>query len=261
MAEKRTKNGAVQDVRLKQDIAAFKASVVFLLFCAVIFFTVTHLTWERGSLYMTIRYFIEDYPWILSGFFLLFGLCCIWKFVNIRKHKDESYSYFSSGDACGVSLFLLVFALTLTMTYHMSVILTITVGYALCYYVKHFFQKDFFLITLLNLDIALALWLAFGSIGMDGGVANFAKTLFALAAALGFVVICYMVFRLIKKGKKHNSEKLTFVPAVISLVIGAALAALMFFAGATVTILIAEIVLLVQYVGLGVYYTVRLLNQ
>ncbi len=261
MAEKRNNNGAVQDVRLKQDIAAFKSSVVFLLFCAVIFFTVTHLTYERDSLYMTIRTFIEHYPFVLAAFFALFGLCCIWKFINIKKHKDESYRYFSSGDACGISLFLLIFALTLTMTYHMSVILTVIVGYALCYYVKHFFQKDFFLVTLLNTDIALALWLLFGNAGMTGGVASFAKIVFAVIAALGFIAVCYSVIKLIRNKKQIKKEKLSLIPAVVSIALGGVLAVLMYFTGSVVTILIAEIVLLVQYVGLGVYYTVRLLNQ
>ncbi len=261
MAQKKNNKASKQDIRLKEDIASFKASVVFLLFCAVIFFTVTKLSYERDSLYLKFRLFIENNPYVLAIFFVLLGLCCVWKYLNVKNKKDESYKYFSSSDACAVSLFLLVYVLTLVVTYHMPVILTVIVAYALCYYVKHFYGKDFFLFTLLNLDMALALFLAFGNLGTSGGISTFVKILFAAAALIGFLAIIYSAWKLLSDKAKFKAEKLTLIPAAVSLAVGAVLAILCFTMPETVTILAAEIVLLVQYVGLGVYYTVRLLNQ
>lgn len=251
-----------QDVRLKADIASFKASVAFLLFCAVIFFTVTYLPFERGSLYIPIWNFFKSYPFVLLVFPILLGLSCLWKYLSSKKNKDESYRYFASSDAIAISLFLLIFALTLMLTYQMSVFLTVIAGFALCYYVKHFFQKDFFVVTLLNLDIALSLWLMFGGEGKNtGGIATVIKYVFVIAAVIGFVGIIVTAFTILKNKKKYGAQKLSFIPIIISVVVGAALAALLYFLPATVTILVAEIALLIQFVGLGVYYTVRLLNQ
>ncbi len=261
MAQKKINKASKQDIRLKEDIASFKASVVFLLFCAVIFFTVTQLSYTRDSLYIKLRLFAENNPWILAVFFVLFGLSLLWKYINVKNKKDEAYKYFSSGDACGITLFLLLYVLTLVVTYKMSVIVTMIVGYALCYYVKHFYAKDFFLVTLLNLDMALALFLAFGNFGTSGGLSTFVKILFAAAVVLGFIAICFAAWKLLSNKAAFKAEKLTLIPLVISLIIGAVLAALCFALPQTITILAAEIVLLVQYVGLGVYYTVRLLNQ
>lgn len=261
MAQKKNSKASRQDIRLREDIASFKASVVFLMFCAVIFFTVTKLSYERNSLYLRLRIFVEENPWILAVFFVLFGLCCVWKYLNFKNKKDESLKYFSSSDACGITLFLLVYVLTLVATYHMPVILTVIISYALCYYVKHFYGRDFLLVTLLTLDMALALFLAFGSFGTSGGISTFVKILFAAAAVIGFIAIIYAAYRLLSDKTRVKKEKLTLVPAIASLVIGAVLAGLCFAVPQTVTILAAEIVLLVQYVALGVYYTVRLLNQ
>lgn len=261
MAQKKNIKASNQDIRLREDIASFKASVVFLLFCAVIFFTVTKLSYERDSLYVKLRIFIENNPWILAIFLVLFGLSCVWKYLSNKNKKDEGLKYFSSGDAVGVTLFLLVYVLTLVATYHMPVILTVIVAYALGYYVKHFYGKDFFLVTLLSLDMALALFLAFGNLGTSGGLSTFVKILFAIAAVAGFVAIVYAAYKLLSDKARVKKEKLTLVPAIISLVIGAVLAVLCFALPQAVTILAAEIVLLVQYVALGVYYTVRLLNQ
>jgi hypothetical protein len=52
-----------------------------------------------------------------------------------------------------------------------------------------------------------------------------------------------------------------FVAVIISFVIGAALCVVLLAAPAVMSLMLAEIILLVQYVALGVYYTVRLLNQ
>lgn len=261
MSKKKTQTLNKQDAKLRQDIASFKASVVFLLFFAVIFFTISNFTYSRDSLYMPVRSFIEKYPFILALFFVLFGVCCVIKYFKVKNKVNEDFSYFSSSDACGVTLFLLVYALTFSMTHSTAVLLTVIVAYAIVYYVKQFFAKDFLLVTLLNVDIALALWLIFGNSGMTGGVASFAKIVFVIATALGFFAICYFCFKLLKDKNDCKKNKLTIIPAVISLAFAVVLTLAMLVVPETVTILISEIILLAQYVGLGVYYTVRLLNQ
>lgn len=261
MSKKKTQTLNKQDAKLREDIASFKASVAFLLFCAVIFFTVSNFTYSRDSLYIPVRSFIEKYPFILAVFFVLFGLCCVIKYFKVKNKVNEDFSYFSSSDACGVTLFLLVYALTFTMTNSTAVLLAVIVSYAIVYYVKQFFAKDFLLVTLLNADIALALWLIFGSSGMTGGVASFVKIVFVIVTALGFFAVCYFCYKLLKDKKDCKKNNLNIIPAVISLVFGIVLSVVMLIAPEALTILVAEIILLAQYVGLGVYYTVRLLNQ
>ena len=261
MSKKKTQAFNKQDVKLREDIASFKASVAFLLFCAVIFFTVSKFTYSRDSLYMPVRSFIEKYPFILAVFFVLFGLCCAIKYLRVKNKVNEDFSYFSSSDACNITLFLLLYALTFTLTYSTAVLLTVIVSYAVVYYAKQFFAKDFLYITLLNLDIALALWLVFGASNMTGGVASFVKILFIVVTALGFFAICYCCYKMFKDKKGSKKNSLNILPAVISLVFGIVLTIAMLVSSETVTILVSEIILLAQYVGLGVYYTVRLLNQ
>ncbi len=258
MAKKQTTNSVVEDIRLKEDIASFKAMVAFIAFCLIIFFTATNIVYERGSMYMNIRFFIDKCPWIIAIFVGIFGLACLWKYNCSKNKKNESYRYFSSNDACGTTLFLLVYLLMLIVTYHTSVIIAVTVGFAVAYYVKHFYLRDFYIVSLFNIVASFMLWLVFGNPGTSGGISEIAKIGLAIIAACVIIYAVISALAIIRK-KTGAQEKLTLVPAVISIVIAGILAVLCY--TGTINILVAQIVLLIQYVGLGVFYTVRLLNQ
>lgn len=256
MAQKRIDEKEKKDQRLKEDIASFKASVVFLLLCAVIFFTLNNLANAPGTLYLPFGRLVGRW-WFVGIFVLLFIGAAVWYIRNVRAHKDESCRYFSSADALGLALFLLVYVLTFRYTWHAHRLIAVTLALALIYYVKHFFGKDFLLITLLNLDIALGLWLVFGNTGIS---ALGAKIGAAVICAAGFLLILFFLCRMMADKKKMKQNRWVLWPAIVSIALGAVLAVLLWFVPAF-SVSIAGIILLVQYVGLGVYYTVRLLNQ
>ncbi|MBE6704841.1 MAG: hypothetical protein E7583_06220 [Ruminococcaceae bacterium] len=259
MAKKKTIMKPDQDLKLKQDIASFKAMFAFILFCLVIFFTASNMVYERGSLYMKINFFVVKCPWVIGAFVLLFGLACLWKYLNSRKKKDESFRYFSSNDACGVTLFLLTYFLMLIVTTHTYMIIAATIGFAVAYYVRHFYLKDFYLITLFNIVAAFMIWMVKGNPGTSGTVSVIAKVGLALICLGTLIYVVITAVRLLSDKAFMKKEKLTLIPIVISVAV-AAVTAVLCCTGA-VNVLVGELVLLIQYVGLGVFYTVRLLNQ
>lgn len=258
MAKKQTTKYADKDIQLKEDIASFKAMVAFIAFCLVIFFTATNIIYERGSMYMSMRITLEKCPWVIAVFAAVFGLSCFWKYRCAKKKTDESYRYFSSSDACGVALFLLVYLLMLIVTYHSYAIIAVTVGFAVAYYVKHFYLRDFYIVSLFNVVAAFLIWLILGNPGTSGGASDIAK-IGLVIIALGVIVYAVASTLDMIRKKAENQAKLTIVTAAISIIIAGILAVLC--RTGTISVLVAEIILLIQYVSLGVFYTVRLLNQ
>lgn len=260
MAEKKTKGSIVQDARLKEDIASFKSSVAFLLFCAVIFFTATNLQYTSSSLYMPIWLFINNNPWIMLIPIVLFGLSLFWNYRMRKLNKEEGYSYFASGDAIAVTSFILAFVLAFMMTYSVAILISVTVAFALCYYAIKLFSKDFMLCTFMNTALALLIWIIGGKSLTTGALAITSRTVYIALSAITVLGVLAIVI-MILAGKIKIKGKGSYVPVIISFVIGAALCAVLAFMPGLISMIVAEIILLVQYVALGVYYTVRLLNQ
>ena len=259
MAEKKTKNSAVQDARLRDDIASFKSSVAFLLYSAVIFFTATNLQYNKTSLRVPISIFFGNNPWIMIFPLILFGLSAYWLYSNRKKKKDEGFSYFSSDDAFVITLFILVFALAFAMSYSVALLIAVTVGFALCYYSTRLFSKDFMVATFMNAAFAMLLWLIGGTSATTGVLPTIAKVVFLVLSILAITAAAAVTVMVM--GGKLGAFKGSYIPVIISFVIGAALCVVLLAAPAVMSLMLAEIILLVQYVVLGVYYTVRLLNQ
>ena len=260
MAEKKIKNSAVHDARLKADIASFKSSVAFLLFCAVIFFTATNLQYTRTSLYMPLWMFINSHKWIMLIPVILFGLSAFWRFRALKSKKEEGYSYFSSSDAFTITLFVLAFLVAFTMTYSVALLIVLTIAFALCYYSTRLFSRDFMLTTFMNSAFAMLIWLIGGKSFTTGTLPLIAKTSYLSLSLLTVLAVIFAVI-MIFTGKIKVNAKGSYIPVIASFVIGAVLCGVLAFAPGLISMIVAEIILLAQYVALGVYYTVRLLNQ
>lgn len=263
------------DPKLQADIASFKASLAFIIFCFIIFLTASNL--ENNRELYRFRYDLDTKLWwLLLIPVALLAVSAVLKIRAIRSNKDESFSYFSTSDFLGLASLFTVYSLTFASTNNIVMYSIVVVGFAIAYYVKRFFGTDFYAVTLMNLAIAFGLWLIFGNKGWQSTLSTTATLILFIACAItGILALLFVISAYLPKcallskalcaygicDKDATIAKSTLVPAIISIVFGVALAGILLFAPALMTLLVAEIVLLIQYLALGIYYTVRLINQ
>jgi len=268
-----------QDTKLREDIASFKASMAFIIFCVIIFFTATQIQNDH-NMYFKVRPYLDSHAWLLAIPFGIFAISAILKVRAIKKKKDESLKYFSTSDFLGLSALFVLYSVTFAATAYTLVYSLVVVGFAIGYYAKHFFNNDFYCVTLLNLAAAFALYLKFGTKLWTSKLST-VSNLFLMAVCI-IVIALVMLFVIskmfIKKGdtaklldkavyvfgipgKNGSIAKLCLAPAWISLIIALALALILQFAPGMMQLLVAEIIILIQYVALGIFYTVKLINQ
>ncbi len=274
-------NVKMNDPKLREDIASFKASFAFIIFCLIIFLTASNAPSTREGMMKLYKFrdYLDNNMWLLI---IPFGIFAISAFMRIRagiNKTDESYRYFSTHDFLGLSSLFVVYTLTFAATNNILMYSIVVVGFAVGYYAKRFFGVDFYTVTILNLAIAFGLWIKFGNKGWDTTLSNTALILLMLGVAAAIIlIVVFTVSRIIHKnksagqldktlcifgvdGKSADFSKLCLFPVFVSIVIGAVLAATLYFFPAYLTLLVAEIILLIQYVVLGVFYTVKLINQ
>lgn len=272
MANNKTKQ---YDPKLREDIASFKASMAFIIFSLIIFLTASNIQNNRET--YRFRDYLDHNMWLMLIPVGIFAVSAVLKFLAISKKKDESYSYFSTSDFLGLAFLFLVYSLTFAATNNILMYSAVVIGFALAYYTKRFFNTDFYAVTLLNLAIAMGLWLKFGNKGWSTLLSKISLViLLAFAVITAVLVVAFVFAKLCSKDKgckltkalyifgvrsKADSAKLSLVPVFISLVTGIVLALILMLAPQLITLLVAEIILLIQYVALGVYYTVKLINQ
>lgn len=265
------------DPKLREDIASFKASFAFIIFCMIIFLTASNLENNRAT--YQFRNFLDNNMWL---YLIPIGLFAVSAVLRIRAQLnkiDESYSYFSTHDFLGLSSLFVVYSLTFAATNNILMYSIVVVGFAVGYYAKRFFGPDFYTVTIFNLAIAFGLWLKFGDKGWSTLLSKLSASLLAAGVVVTVIIItAYAVIRSFCKKRSvaiidkamavlgayvadADNSKLCIIPVFVSLVIGAVLALVLQFAPQYLTLLVAEIVLLVQYVALGVFYTVRIINQ
>ena len=263
------------DPKLKEDIASFKASFAFIIFCLIIFLTASNLKNDRAT--YGFRDYFDHNMWLLVIPFGIFAISAALRILAAVKNRDESYSYFSTHDFLGLSSLFVVYTLTFACTNNILMYSLVVVGFAVGYYAKRFFDSDFYAITILNLAIAFGLWLVFGAKGWGTFLSRFSTILMLIGVVVTVLLIAgFALSRIFMRksytlfdkavcifgvtGKNHFS-KLCMLPAIISIVVGIALAIVLQFFGQHMTLLVAEIILLIQYVALGVFYTIKLINQ
>ena len=274
MANKKVKQ---YDQKFKEDIASFKASMAFIIFCLIIFLTASNIENNRAT--YDFRHFLDNNIWMLIIPFGIFAAAAVLRIIAYKKGADESCSYFSTRDFLGLSFLFLVYSLTFTATNSVLMYVMVVIGFALGYYSKHFFGADFYIVTLMNVAIAFGLWLKFGNKGWGTTLSTLSvNILFTLCGITAILIVVFAVARLVRrKGSAGIADKalavfgitrentpfgkLCLIPVFVSLVLGIALALVLQFAPIYLTLLVAEIILLVQYVALGVFYTVKLINQ
>ncbi len=271
------KNIVQNDPKLKDDIASFKASMAFIIFCLIIFITASNL--QNNKAMYDFRNYLDHNPWLLIIPFGIFAISAVLKIRADVKKTDESYRYFSTHDFLGLSSLFVVYSLTFAATNNILMYSIVVVGFAVGYFAKRFFGVDFYIVTLLNLATAFGLWLKFGDKGWSTTLSKAsAILLFAGVAVTVILIAVYAVIKTVCKKSsvkfidktmavygvdtaKSEASKLCLFPVFVSLVIAAALALVLQFAPQYMTLLVAEIILLIQYVVLGVFYTVKLINQ
>ena len=173
------------------------------------------------------------------------------------------------------SLFV-VYSLTFAATANILMYSIIVVGFAVGYYAKRFFGTEIYTVTILNLATAFGLWLRFGNKGWSTVLSKASVILLFIGVIAAIAVILAFYVAKVASGKFSNTlinkaasvlgidtkaKNLCIIPVFVSLVIGAVLAIVLQFAPQYLTLLVAEIILLIQYAALGVFYTVKLINQ
>ena len=271
------------DPKLKEDIASFKASFAFIIFCVLIFITASNFENNREMYDFRFK-FESDYKLLLIPFGL-FILSAALRIIAAVKKKDESYSYFSTHDFLGLSSLFVVYSLTFAYTVNTFIYSAVIIGFAIGYYVKKFFGPDFYCVTLLNLAVAFGLWIQFGNKLWEAPHGIFAASelakillLFGVAATVLLIVLFTLAKMLFGKTKASgimdrvmaiygidrkspDFAKLSHIPVFISLIFAVVLWVMLANYPHYLTVLTAEIILCVQYVALGIYYTVKLINQ
>ncbi len=246
-----------QDKQLREDISSFKSSVAFILFCIVIVFTTSVIRGQRG---VNVKAALLCQKWyFILPFAVLLALCGVWRYLSFKKKKDEGLSYFNSYDALGIAFFLFGYVNILggLASGTITALIGYTVLFAVCTFVKQFFTRDFFAASLVNADIAALIGIVGKKFTFSTGFGK-AIVFILMAAAAALAVVSAV--KAIQNKKLMKDEGLTYLPAIISAVIGIVLVLLVKLIPAF-TVLLAEIVLLVQFVALGVVYTVRMLNR
>lgn len=274
---KKTEKTLVNDPKLREDIASFKASFAFLLYCALVFFTASNFQNNREM--YKFRYYLDNHIWLLAIPFGIFAVAAVFRLIAYKNKKDESYSYFSTHDFFGLASLFVIYSLTFTATADIKMYSIVVVGFALGYYAKRLFNNDFYCVTLVNLAVGLGLWLKFGNKLWSSTLSTISAVLLTIGAAATVVLaLMYSISTFMPKkerpaflenalcifgvnGHSDDSAKSCQAPIFISIVIGIVLGIILQVAPALITLLVAELILLVQYVALGVFYTVKLINQ
>ena len=90
------------DPKLQADIASFKASMAFIIFCFIIFLTASNL--ENNREMYRFRYDLDTKMWwLLLIPAALLAVSAVLRVMAIRSNKDESFSYFSTSDFLGLA--------------------------------------------------------------------------------------------------------------------------------------------------------------
>lgn len=241
------------NAQYKEDILFFRMSVFFVLCAAAVFFLLRLK--DTVDLASDI-YIYSKMTWCRIVSVLLAALSVgYFVFCRIRK-IDESERSFSSGNLASVLCYLsggfLYWGTTYSPRY--DALITLTVAFALLYFIYHIYPRDFFVFSVSNLVFLSAAWLF-----TRGGV----KFAIASAIALALCAVCCLWTHrqtLISAGSKR--KKRVFEPIFISFLVTVVLISLSKFIGVPwITYSAMMLAIIVQYAVFGIYYTVKLIRE
>ncbi len=244
----------VADKHLKEDIIFFKSSVLFLLLCAAVLFTLRVDGMSKTFYMMTASFLPYAYGnvQLLFIFGVLTVAAAVYYVVCRKNKKDESMSYFSSTNM----LCLAAFCEAYCFTYHIDgssvKLLVLTFVCGVLYYINKFYNSDVVWYYLFNVLLCYNLWSFFGTAASSRPALGIVLKAFGV---IGIVAVCYFAYK-----AKAKAEKSQFIvwPFAMTAVIFVALAVLCGIS--TITTTLAMVVMLVQFIAAGVYYTIKLLK-
>ncbi len=244
------KKGSTQ---YKDDIIFFRMSVFFVL-CGVAIFFLLRLR-DTVDLASDIYIWSKMLPYrIVSVVLSALSLGCF-IFCKVKK-IDESERSFSSGNIASVVCYLsggfLYWGTTYSPRY--DALITLTVAFALLYFIYHIFHRDFFAFSVANLVFLSTAWLF-----TRGGL----KFVIASAIALALcAACCYSAYRVSQSLKRKKSKGVRVEPVLVSFLITVVLISLSKFIGVPfITPTVVMLAIIVQYAAFGIYYTVKLIRE
>lgn len=250
----------------KSDIDFYKMSGVFAIACIFVVITLrmSNTITLRHSTGANLTY--NFYSLCHNPFFIalaaIIGLGSVAWYVYSRAKKiDESSKVFSSTDCLALVIYLAVFCasfgIEINSTRHMFFII-FTIAVSVIYFISKIFHIDFFFYTVMNSIFVLTLYM-------------FATRTFALALAvkalmvIAAAVICYLVSTKYNGSQKSKKSKsYLFFPVYISLVLWAVGMFWKAFTMGTPLFLQTNamiVIMLVQYLIVGIVYTIRLIRE
>lgn len=257
MAKKIKKNQAVQKSAnsLKEDIQFFKSSMMFLLLCGVILFTLRLADFGKAFYMMTASWLPFAYDHIQMKF--IFGVLTVAAaaFFVVRRVKktDESMKYLSSLNLLCISGFCLLYCFVYGLDQSVTKLIVLTVICGVLYYIKKFFNCDFVLFYIFNVMLCFDLWCFFAPGVSSKPVLMLLLKIFGVLATLA--VLGYAIYTKTKGDKK---AKFIIWPYAVSGVLAVVLATICLTAS-VLTSTYAVVVMLIQFIVMGVYYTVKVL--
>ena len=255
---KKTKKSAVRSEKNKlvEDIGFFKSSVLFLMLCAVVLFTL-RIDEIGGRTFskMTASWlpFAYGHIQLLFVFGVLTVASAVYYFICRKKKLDESFRYISSLNLLSLTGFCTLYCFIYSIDASSLKLLVATAVCGAFYYVTKFYNKDFVYFYLFNVVLCYNVWSLFGVGAASRPVLNM---ILKFAGVAAFAVVCFLIYRAKKSAGK---EGFIIWPFAVSAFFFAALAVLLLTVQ-SVTPAVALIVLLIQLVAATVYYTVKVLN-
>lgn len=256
----------------KEEVGFWKKSIFFFIIVGVIMFimSISSSLIERQSTGKNIAfelYKLFRSPLYIGVVLALFAASLVWVVVTkLIKRKNESLRYFSSVNAVLIMLYVVGFSVyfgrkIVNSHAEVTLVLAVTVGLAVVYYVSKMYNPDFLAYTVETFLLLLLLykyWHVYTVPGIVGKI-----LLIVAFAAVGAVILPAL--------KKHtsravNNRKISALcyPYWISLVLWAAF---MFIkinnptGIAVINVSTMLTILLVQYIVFAIVYTIRLIRE
>ena len=256
----------------KSDIDFYKMSGVFALACVfvILILRMYNTITLRHSTGKNLTYNIYELcrnPIFLVAGGLLFVGAAAWFVHDLVKKTDASMKLFTGYEAICIMLYLASFALTfgveINSTRHMF-FLAFTIAAACLYYISKIFHVDFIFYTVMNGIFVLSLYAS------SQIVTPVFLAIKAVLVVIAVAVCCYFrkKYGASAKTEKHTNKRqktsYLFFPVWISLVLWALF---MFWRAFTIntplfiTTNFMLMVMLVQYLVVGIVYTIRLIRE
>ncbi len=264
------KLGSQSIVAKKEEVNFWKKSIFFFVIIGVILFimSISSSLVERQSSGNNIAFELYNLfrsPWYIAVVTALFIASVAWVvFSKLIKRKNENLMYFSSINAFFIMLYVVGFSVyfghkIINSNAEVTLVLAITIGLAIVYYVSSMYNPDFLIYTVETFLLSLLLyryWFVYTITGIIG------KILLIVAFAIVGAALLPSLKKHTSRANKRTSP--LCYPYWISLAIWAVF---MFIkinnptGIAVINLSTMLTILLVQYIVFAIVYTIRLIRE